>query len=373
MSKRRLYFERKIVHPEVVPFFFDRRFVVVPLPGDKLEAFEGWLARRWFDASFYQARGAVACSFGLLGLRWCEVERSRVGDLMPEAPALFVRTGKRGRARTIEANAELLRAAIAMRRRVDGGDDRVFVTREGRGLLYRDIRRFVGRATKEVFGRPFSFHCFRHTAAVRVWQRTRDVLVVQTYLGHKSLVWTQAYLCTLCPPLTGGPVAFSGGGTGAKPRLYDPEGLGELREVRAVACAKPRGKAAAGGDQEAFEFDERIEARRKVKQHDCRDHLTMKFKWLAAERGVASKCEVCGSMWEFSDEHPTGRMIAEGETPTDRVAEAAKERREKIRQAQSRCTHSELRERTDGRGRRSLWCKVCGAFYGYTFEAGEKR
>lgn len=96
-------------------------------------------------------------------------------------------------------------------------------------MLHGNVRRFTEKATVAVFGTGYSFHCFRHTAAVRVWERTRDVLAVQRFLGHRSLQWTEAYLRSIrVVEIGGGPVAFCGG-TSRGPRLFDPEAKGAAR------------------------------------------------------------------------------------------------------------------------------------------------
>lgn len=206
------------------------------LPMSKVQAWERWLAKRWFGGEWHTRRGAIACSLGMLGLRWCEVERSEVRDHDVGSGLLYVRTGKRGLPRSIEAPPGLLRAALEMRGEVRSTSDRVFVTKAGRPMVYSDQRRFTARATVAVFGRDFSFHCFRHTAACRVWDRTHDVLAVQRFLGHRSLAWTNAYLKSIRVVEVGGPVAFCGGSS-VGPRLFDPDGqvaakAAEVKEER---------------------------------------------------------------------------------------------------------------------------------------------
>lgn len=301
---------------------------------------------------------------------------------MPDSGALFVRTGKRGRPRTIEAPGRMLAAAIELRARVAGGDDRVFVTGKGRAMVYQDIRRFVARSTERVFGRAFSFHCFRHTAAVRVWERTHDVLVVQRYLGHKSLVWTNAYLCTLCPPLIGGPVAFAGGGTAAKPRLYDPDRAGEVRTVQAVACARARGKAASAGDEVSGERDCEVDGDRDRDRfrdgravHDCSEHFMPCKRGGLGAGEAAVLCTACGSQWVFKIAEGLGSAVMVSPATSCSALPVGAALREKRADAELRkgCDHSERVERVDVCGRRSQWCKLCGAFYGYVVERGKRR
>lgn len=335
------------------------------LPAEGVDRFEAWLRSRWADRSWYVRRGSLACSFGLLGLRWCEVASVRPGDLLMEAESLFVRTGKRGRPRTIEAPRGLLEAAAELRRAIGGGDDRVFTTRRGRGMVYEDVRRFVRSATTHVFGRPFSFHCLRHTAAVRVYQRTGDVLAVQRYLGHKSLMWTNAYLQSLMVVELGGPVAFAGGGKAIRPRIYDPDGLGSIERVRPAAS---RGKSGAAGDEAAFDRDVAAEEAKRPqgRRHDCKESL-MPIKWGKGDDVRAATCTRCGRVWVWSKGESFERAKVAKENRAVRMRSAAevqaqiKEEEEKRRT----CEHANLVDRREGDGRVSVWCTDCGRFYGF--------
>jgi len=181
------------------------------LPLGRLGGFQAFLRERWFSACVRDRRGAVACSLGLNGLRWAEVRLVRIEDVEVDVGELFVRTAKRGSPRRIPVAVELLRAVLGLRETIREGlpVDHLFLDRKGNVCDYQSVRRFVEMATKRVFGRRFSFHCFRHTAAVEVYRRTGDVLAVQRFLGHRSLKWTEAYLRTLTVVDVGGPVVFN--------------------------------------------------------------------------------------------------------------------------------------------------------------------
>ena len=337
------------------PMFLKGEITMIPLPMEGVPGFEAWLARRWRCRWWFACRGSLACSFGLLGLRWSEVEVMRRGDLQVERGALYVRTRKRGRPRTIEAPSSLIEAAAAMRGAVAGGDDRVFVTRGGRGLVYQDIRRFVAAATQEVFGRRFSFHCFRHTAAVRVYKRTRDVLAVQRQLGHVSLRWTEAYLRSLEVVDVGGPVAFAGGHAKGL-RLFVPE---EVTEVLSVA----RGKAAAGRDEAAYGVDAAARGGggrgpASAKEHVCQGHL-MPVRFGSEEGVVSAACRLCGSVWQWKagESVAAAKQVRAGRGGREVKAAA-------VEAAAEPCDHRE-RERRWEKGRLVEFCVRCGAFYGY--------
>jgi len=265
---------------------------MVPLPADRVAVFEDWLVRRWTVRSRLVRRGALCCSFGLLGLRWSEVEVMQPGDCFVESEGLLVRTRKRGRPRSIDCPGSLLAAALAWRAELRGGvADRLFVRETGRAMVYQDIRRFMASATREVFGRAFSFHCLRHTAAVRLYERTHDVLAVQRFLGHRSLQWTDSYLRSLLRVDTRGPVAFCGGGRDVvKPRLF-VGGEESLSEVRVVSAAsKSRGKTEASGERVGL-------------VGHCCDEFLLPFK-SGVVGVVRARCAVCGWWWEW----PVGKQ-----------------------------------------------------------------
>jgi hypothetical protein len=92
-------------------------------------------------------------------------------------------------------------------------DGFVFLTSSGKRLSYEAVLRRLRVWSRHVFGRAYSFHCLRHTAAVRVYEATRDVLVVQRFLGHKSLQWTDVYLRSLLAVEVNGLPGFCGGPT----------------------------------------------------------------------------------------------------------------------------------------------------------------
>jgi len=47
--------------------------------------------------------------------------------------------------------------------------------------------------TAETFGVPYRFHSLRHTFAMRVYARTKDLLLVKKLLGHRSINSTLVY------------------------------------------------------------------------------------------------------------------------------------------------------------------------------------
>jgi hypothetical protein len=330
---------------------------MIPLPSGSVVAFEDWLSVRWSVASWFVRRGSLLCSFGLLGLRWSEVEIIQPGDVDVEAGGLYVRTRKRGMPRRIQAPDRLLAAAVKLRGEVAGGADRLFVRRTGLALMYGDQRRFTFTATKRVFGRAFSFHCFRHTAAVRVYERTRDVLAVQRYLGHRSLMWTEVYLRSLMVIDVGGPVAFCGGGPAGGVRLFDPdEKLSRVATVRAVAS---RGKARAASDEVALDGDRQGEAKPAVCSVGCcvlESLIPARSMVLGEFRGT---CRKCGSLWQWTRESKGMVLVKRGEWVAASTPVTSPDP-----PAVSCATVHANQEVRRSDGGAEIWCADCGRYLG---------
>jgi integrase/recombinase XerC len=160
---------------------------------------EAALQRAWRHKSLAKARDALAMSLGLCGLRWAEVVKVRLRDIDEVQGRLSVRSAKGGVRRVLPVSSylcESLRLLVVRghRSRAAQIEDLVFTTRSGEPLRYEQIRRRTREWTRRVTGRSYSFHCLRHTAALRAYESTRDVLAVQRLLGHRSLRWTEEYL-----------------------------------------------------------------------------------------------------------------------------------------------------------------------------------
>ena len=275
------------------------------MPREKVDVLEAWLEARWADRSWYATRGALVCSYGMLGLRWSEVARMLRRDLLVERGLLYVRTAKGGPPRHIDVPERLMVATLGWRSLTAAGGERVFVTRQGKGMEWVDQRRFTARVTLGVFGRRYTFHCFRHTAAERSYRRTKDVLQVQKFLGHKSLQWTQTYLSRVVVDRLERPVAF-GKEQVFRPKVFDPDD-----EARAVedgdAAAKPgaaaaeeelKGKAADG---KVESVGERVALVGTAGGHDCLREL-VPFRSARSEEGIGfGVCRICSA--EFGRGH----------------------------------------------------------------------
>jgi site-specific recombinase XerC len=199
---------------------------MIALPLDLVESFERKLDATWSSrsVSWAKRRDALVIGLGLCGLRWEETRRVRRCDLRPVSFRLSVRTAKGGVGRSIYVGRSWTAAALLLR---DGclGGDLLFVTRNLRPLAYKQVLRRVRDWTRQHFGEAYSFHCLRHTAAVRMHRATGDVLAVQRYLGHRSLQWTSVYLAGVEGTGPRGMPSFVTSGDVAALTVFDPAGL----------------------------------------------------------------------------------------------------------------------------------------------------
>ena len=195
---------------------------MMPLPSAGVVAFEDFLRERWSSKRYATRRDALACSLGLAGLRWEEVSRVRWTDVDQRDGRLAVRSAKGGIRRILPIGV-CFASALRLLRFYGGqrfGDEHVFLTLKGKRVAYEHMNRTIRRFTLIVFRRPFTFHCLRHTAAVRMYEATGDVLKVQRFLGHRSLMWTEVYLRSLVDPgFEEGLPTFCGGVAGPALRV----------------------------------------------------------------------------------------------------------------------------------------------------------
>jgi integrase len=185
------------------------------------------IERMWYySTSLAKRRDAVIMGAGLLGLRWVEVSRVLVKDVVEEGNTLRVRTAKKGRRRTIVTGKSWGFGAkcIVMQQTCGNPDGLLFTTRNGTAVSYEQVLRRCKEWTRRATGEEFTFHSLRHSFAVSMYEKGMDVLEISRALGHKSLQWTSVYLATIVPCETVGGVGFTKDGAAERTlRVFNPE------------------------------------------------------------------------------------------------------------------------------------------------------
>ena len=136
------------------------------------------------------------------GLREAEAADVRVGDLKLgyDEAAVFVRNGKGGRCRMVQIPTSLkthLKSFLrwkSERGEPVGKDDHLFYGQRGpwtAAAVSQAVRRVL--ETCGLYERGKNVHALRHSYAIALYRRERDLRCVQKQLGHSSIQTTQIY------------------------------------------------------------------------------------------------------------------------------------------------------------------------------------
>lgn len=148
-------------------------------------------------AGAYRARDAGVILLGLHGLRSFEIANLRSEDL--EDGRLWVCTAKGGETRSLPISQEFWDCLVALQEtetRWIAHSEYIIRTRSGK-INTRHIRTICHRLGREILGHPIKSHSLRHTFAVRLYNATKDILLVRKALGHRSLASTLVYADSL--------------------------------------------------------------------------------------------------------------------------------------------------------------------------------
>jgi len=140
------------------------------------------------------------------GLRVSELCSLVVADLFLDAnsPNVLVRRGKGGKSRLVAISAALAHYLSAfLRWKLSIGEpvtpvSPLFVSERGGGMHRSAVHR-LWKAALKLAGLPtrHGVHATRHSYAVEVYRRTRDLRLTQRLLGHSSPNTTQVYASLL--------------------------------------------------------------------------------------------------------------------------------------------------------------------------------
>lgn len=143
-----------------------------------------------------ERRDACGVLLGLSGLRIEEVCRLNRNDLSTDGDGqnwINVRTLKGGMRRRIPVEPNLAAQLRNLHQRLSAGP--LLQCDHGGRLDQRHLRRSWHKLRETAGVAPARFHDLRHTCATAAWHQSgRNLFVVQTILGHRSLNNTRIYL-----------------------------------------------------------------------------------------------------------------------------------------------------------------------------------
>jgi len=191
------------------------------LPERQAERLELELRSMWWNGRCRKVRQVgLFISLGLYGLRREEIIRLQRRDLDIASAMLRVRSIKRGRPRIIPLHPMFAQALFRFGESTKPNAPLV-PNRFGKPLIPETIY----RASRRVLGKygNYSMHSLRHTAALRTYDRTKDILEVMRLLGHRTLSVTHAYLMTHRPATTAGLPTWQHTHWGGRLRFFDDQ------------------------------------------------------------------------------------------------------------------------------------------------------
>ena len=132
------------------------------------------------------------------GLRLNELVGLRLDDVKFDHPGthLTVRDGRNGATRKVPLEGKVRHALygyLSIRPNVEG-EDRLFLSREGRPLSTRSVQRIVSARARAAGLEGVSPQALRRTYASRLLATTGDLALVSRRLGHQNLETTTRYL-----------------------------------------------------------------------------------------------------------------------------------------------------------------------------------
>lgn len=131
------------------------------------------------------------------GIRLAELVGLDVGDVSLDDKRLMLRWVKGGRAETrflSTALRTMLGRYLRSRRRLATNETALFLSNRGTRITARQVERRFGEWLEWAgIAKPLTVHSLRHTFATHLYGRTRNLLLVQRALGHRSPSTTAVY------------------------------------------------------------------------------------------------------------------------------------------------------------------------------------
>jgi len=157
--------------------------------------------------AFYEQRNrALLCIYYCCGLRKSEGANLEVRDVQSDRLMVHVRKGKGNRGRyvpvTVQTMQMLTEYIHGERERIlqltGNRTERFFISEFGNpcsgealSVVFRTLVRRCGNA--EIYRKRPSLHTMRHSIATHLLQQGMDIVLIQQFLGHKTLDTTQIY------------------------------------------------------------------------------------------------------------------------------------------------------------------------------------
>lgn len=172
-----------------------------PIAENQAYTIECWAGDAWLQTkSRCRQRSGLVVALGLHGLRSIEVRRLTAAATDAATSLLTVPTAKRGTTRRIFLHPMLAHRLVEHARGNAKHAGLQFTSTTGEPLCEEACGRFLASACRDCGLPAYTFHCLRHTTAVRCYHATNgDVYAVQQLLGHATLSQTHVYLQGVIP------------------------------------------------------------------------------------------------------------------------------------------------------------------------------
>jgi len=128
------------------------------------------------------------------GMRVGDLINLRFEDIELDTGRTHIKQGKGAKDRVLFIRAEILSELIDLADRISDHTGLVFKTLKGGPLLPSYLRDMIRNQTRKAgIEKRVHFHLLRHTYLTRLYQRTKDIRMVQEVAGHASIATTQIY------------------------------------------------------------------------------------------------------------------------------------------------------------------------------------